>query len=588
MITLETGRDYLGVCLSILLFVFALSSFSFAEELSECSSVPIEQEARTVYFCNSKDELVYSDKIFQSTGTVSVRIYYKNNSPVRRQDFSSEGEQTSELDLEFLENGAYIQTRYPRAPLRAYISGQALMVRPDPNSFPLTIARWAYDVNKEEQTSQIYEYMEFQKAGSPIPKWRAFYNEKEKITHWHSYSFDKPDESILARSRLTGVNFYDQNRSLTHSYTYHGPYKFEDLYGHKSNYPPSKPLGLVVVDDGFETDHPVFRDHWYQNPLETFNGLDDDNNGMIDDVYGYNIWEKGTESSNIRPTVAGKYFNSAGIESHGSHVTGIAIDGIKKYSIAAFAGDYELPHYLKKISKFITQHKPHFANFSFTFWNRVYEWSPTAASFKNLSDLISENKDTLFFIAAGNEFGKGTDLDQGHPQYPASYTFKNMVVVGALDATEIPSSPDLRYTQVSKRSYVGRESVDIFAPGIQIKGPAIGKRFIKDSGTSMATPFALNVVFKGFEEHSGTPKHILKKLLLMSAYIPDLDSPLPCKSGGALLRDRFLESLKNYHNGFYPFDAVITARLSHPPLEGESHEPDYVSSLKEFWSSRGI
>ncbi|KAB2809871.1 S8 family peptidase [Phaeocystidibacter luteus] len=46
---------------------------------------------------------------------------------------------------------------------------------------------------------------------------------------------------------------------------------------------------LVIIDSGVEFDHPEFNGRRYVNPNETLNGIDDDQNGKIDDLYGWDF-----------------------------------------------------------------------------------------------------------------------------------------------------------------------------------------------------------------------------------------------------------------------------------------------------------
>jgi subtilisin family serine protease len=47
---------------------------------------------------------------------------------------------------------------------------------------------------------------------------------------------------------------------------------------------------VAVIDGGTDTEHPDLRDHIWINPGETAgNGIDDDNNGYVDDIHGWNF-----------------------------------------------------------------------------------------------------------------------------------------------------------------------------------------------------------------------------------------------------------------------------------------------------------
>ncbi len=80
-----------------------------------------------------------------------------------------------------------------------------------------------------------------------------------------------------------------------------------------------------VQDGGFQTDHPDLNGNLWNNPGEIAgNGIDDDANGYIDDIYGYNF-------VNSNATIVGHY--------HGTHVSGtIAAESNNSTGVSGVAG----------------------------------------------------------------------------------------------------------------------------------------------------------------------------------------------------------------------------------------------------------
>ena len=75
---------------------------------------------------------------------------------------------------------------------------------------------------------------------------------------------------------------------------------------------------VAVVDEGVKYTHPDLRDNMWMNPGEIFgNGIDDDGNGYVDDVYGYNFVTNGPVSWD---TVDSRGIGDSG---HGTHCAGI-------------------------------------------------------------------------------------------------------------------------------------------------------------------------------------------------------------------------------------------------------------------------
>jgi hypothetical protein len=74
-----------------------------------------------------------------------------------------------------------------------------------------------------------------------------------------------------------------------------------------------------IVDSGTDLEHPDLADNAWKNPKEQFNGIDDDNNGYIDDLYGWDFVGSNTsklsQDNNVTPSSQNNY--------HGTHVTGL-------------------------------------------------------------------------------------------------------------------------------------------------------------------------------------------------------------------------------------------------------------------------
>ncbi|MBK8564396.1 MAG: S8 family peptidase [Saprospiraceae bacterium] len=60
-------------------------------------------------------------------------------------------------------------------------------------------------------------------------------------------------------------------------------------YSQGGTTPGGKEIVVAVIDNGFDLFHPDLESNFWRNPNEEFNGQDDDGNGYIDDVYGWNF-----------------------------------------------------------------------------------------------------------------------------------------------------------------------------------------------------------------------------------------------------------------------------------------------------------
>ena len=125
--------------------------------------------------------------------------------------------------------------------------------------------------------------------------------------------------------------------------------------------------------------------------------------------------------------------------------------------------------------------------------------------------MLAKKKGILIVSAAGNEF-RDIDIPNGEGFYPASYTFENIITVGALDKN---------MKKVNSSNW-GTKSVDIFAPGKKIKSAFPNYQIAEMTGTSQATAFVSGAVSLILEKKNFNSKEqkfsVTKKLLFQTGY----------------------------------------------------------------------
>ncbi|MBK8814494.1 MAG: S8 family serine peptidase [Methylococcaceae bacterium] len=279
-----------------------------------------------------------------------------------------------------------------------------------------------------------------------------------------------------------------------------------------------------LIDEGIMTDHPDLSASIWQNTFDPEDGIDNDGNGFIDDVNGWDFYNN-DNSINDGPFVSFHGTHIAGvISAEGNNGIGVAGVCWKAKLISAKFMDFDGGDTVNAIKAidYITDLKlRHKLNIVAT----NNSWGGGGFS-QAMIDAIkrAEKADILFVAAAGND---GTDNDV-EPLYPASYTNNNIISVASLD----------QFGQRSSFSNFGKKSVDIAAPGEEIMStipPLFDFGFIYgiDSGTSMAAPFVTGAVaiYAHYHPHSKAQK--IKKAILRSAEpTPDFESNTV--SGGRL------------------------------------------------------
>jgi thermitase len=260
---------------------------------------------------------------------------------------------------------------------------------------------------------------------------------------------------------------------------------------------PSRELIVAVIDTGVDTEHPDLKSHLWVNIGETGldskgrdkskNQIDDDKNGFIDDVHGWNF------ASNS-PALADHH-------GHGTHIAGLIhsvapntrLMILKYYGSAKEGGN----HLLNTISAIRYATKMHADIINYSGGGRDFN----SAEFAALLD--AEKKGILIVAAAGND-GANTD-EVGF--YPASYPLENIVAVTAID----PKS------KVLKSSNFGVRSVDLAAPGENVVAPLPGGRQGPMTGTSQATALVAGAAALLAEQNkSRWPAAVIKETLLAS------------------------------------------------------------------------
>jgi subtilisin family serine protease len=229
----------------------------------------------------------------------------------------------------------------------------------------------------------------------------------------------------------------------------------------------SKELIVAVIDSGLMIDHPDIQENVFTNVAERDGlvGVDDDGNGYVDDVHGYDFAH---DDPNPEDELG-----------HGTHVAGLIGASHNSIGIAGMMAHVQIMP-LKFITgerKGDTKHALMAIDYAIKMGAKVINssWgSDTPSELLEKAIWAAHEKGILFVASAGNS---KNDNDV-KPVYPSGYAIPNVVSVGANNG---------RGEKASFSSF-GKTSVHLFAPGYSIISLAINEKELWRSGTSMSTP----------------------------------------------------------------------------------------------------
>lgn len=259
---------------------------------------------------------------------------------------------------------------------------------------------------------------------------------------------------------------------------------------------------VAVIDTGVDINHPDLQADIWTNPGEIAgNGKDDDGNGYVDDVHG---WDFLHHDNSV--------FDAADGDEHGTHVAGtIAASSNNGLGITGIAPNVKIMP-LKFLgpdggsTADAISAIDYAAKMGVKISNNSWGGSDNDQALK---DAI-ERSNMLFVTAAGND-GKNID---SNPDYPASFTSPNIISVAAIDNTG----------KLADFSNYGTRGVDIAAPGVSILStvPKKLEAGVSAQINNSANQYKAIVNGFGFENFTSTDRPVaFKKALDYLGVTPD-------------------------------------------------------------------
>jgi subtilisin family serine protease len=236
----------------------------------------------------------------------------------------------------------------------------------------------------------------------------------------------------------------------------------------------SRAVKIAVIDTGVDYNHPDLAGNVWVNQAELKgkSGVDDDGNGYIDDIHGYDFANTDSDpmdghghGTHCSGTIGAIHNNKIGVAGVMGEVTIVPVKFLDDSGSGTLEAAVLAIDYATKLNVDLMSNS----------WGGGGRSEALYEAIKRASD-----KGIIFTAAAGNS----SSNNDSSPSYPASYESPNVVSVAALTAQN----------DLASFSSYGRNSVHIAAPGRNILSTVKGGKYEVMSGTSMATPHVSGVL----------------------------------------------------------------------------------------------
>ncbi|MEB3318549.1 MAG: S8 family serine peptidase [Cyanobacteriota bacterium] len=269
----------------------------------------------------------------------------------------------------------------------------------------------------------------------------------------------------------------------------------------------SKSVLVGILDEGIDYEHEDLSANVWVNPYELEDGIDNDGNGYVDDVRGWNFFD------NTNITLDRNY------DDHGTHVAGtigavggngIGVAGVN-WDVTMIASKFMGPSggfisdaimALDYVTDLKWRH-----NLNIIATNNSWIGGGNSQAMRE-AIVRSARQDILFVVSAGNESSNNDII----PSYPSGFSTASDVGYDAVISVAAISSNG----QLASYSSYGRATVDLGAPGDNVFSTLPWDDYSWLSGSSMAAPHVTGAIALYASLHPGCTAEQIRSALLAS------------------------------------------------------------------------
>ena len=268
----------------------------------------------------------------------------------------------------------------------------------------------------------------------------------------------------------------------------------------------TRTVTIAIIDTGIDYRHPDLKDQMWVNKNEIpDNGIDDDGNGYVDDIYGWDFYNNDATVCHYTETEAGYVAHPDDNDNHGTHIAGIiAATANNNIGIAGVASNINVQIMSLKIhggssSSGSVANAIKAIRYAESMGADICNLSWGTTNYNQALELTIRESSMLFVTAAGNN---GIN-NNGTPMFPASLRLPNLISVAYIN-NDGTLAADSNY---------GVSTVDIAAPGEDIYSTLVGS-YGYSSGTSMAAPHITGLAAMIYAYHENIYPAQVKELII--------------------------------------------------------------------------